>query len=134
MAKANKTTQTEASVEAYFAAIDDPTRRTDCEKLAAMMHKATGEPAKMWGPSIVGFGSYHYRYESRREGDMCRLGFSARKDAMALYGLDPEGNAAMLEKLGKHKTGKGCLYIRRLADVEAGVLEKLLKAGAGRHR
>src|SRR6476661_2015900 len=112
MAKANKTQQTDTGASAYFAAIVDPARRADCEKLAAMMQKATSEPAKMWGPGIVGFGSYHYKYESGREGDMCKLGFASRKDAMALYGLGIEANADLVAKLGKHKTGKGCLYIR----------------------
>jgi len=86
----NKTVQTGTGADAYFAAITDPARRADCEKLSAMMSKATGEPAKMWGPGIVGFGSYHYKYESGREGDMCKLGFASRKDAMALYGLGIE--------------------------------------------
>jgi hypothetical protein len=125
----NKTTQTDASVEAYFAGITDATRRADCEKLSTMMHKATGEPAKMWGPAIVGFGSHHYKYESGREGDMCKLGFASRKDAMALYGLGIEANAELVAKLGKHKTGKGCLYIRKLDDVDTTVLKQLLAAG-----
>jgi hypothetical protein len=133
MAKPNKTQQTVSGPEAYFAAIIDPDRRADCEALAAMMAKATGEPAKMWGAGIVGFGSYHSTYESGREGDMCKLGFSSRKDAMALYGLGIEDNAALVARLGKVKTGKGCLYIRKLADVDAKVLAQLLKAGAGRH-
>ena len=132
MAKPNKTQQTDASVEAYFAAIPDASRRADCEALAALMQKATGEPAKMWGAAIVGFGSYHYKYESGREGDMCRLGFASRKDAMALYGLGIEANADLVAKLGKHKTGKGCLYIRKLDDVDAKVLKELLAAGAKR--
>lgn len=127
-----KTVKTEASVEAYFAAIADEARRADCEALAAMMAKATGEPATMWGAGIVGFGSYHYTYDSGREGDMCRLGFSSRKDAIACYGLGIEENAALVAQLGKIRTGKGCLYIRKLADVDAKVLEKLLKAGARR--
>ena len=131
--KQNKTQPTASGPESYFAAIADPLRRADCEKLAAMMGKATGEPATMWGAGIVGFGSYHYRYESGREGDMCRLGFSSRKDAIALYGLGIEDNAALVAKLGKIKTGKGCLYIRTLADVDAKVLDQLLQAGAARH-
>lgn len=126
----NKTTQTDASVEAYFAGIADASRRADCEKLSTMMRKATGEPATMWGPGIVGFGSYHYKYESGREGDMCQLGFASRKEAMALYGLGIEANADIVAKLGKHKTGKGCLYIRKLEDVDAKVLQRLLDAGA----
>ena len=130
----NKTTQTDASVEAYFAAITDATRRADCEALADLMQKATGEPAKMWGPGIVGFGSVHYKYESGREGDTCKLGFASRKGAMALYGLGIEANAGLVAKLGKHKTGKGCLYLRKLDDVDAKVLKQLLDAGAKRER
>lgn len=132
MAKPNKTQQTDASADAYCAAISDPARRADCVKLSAMMQKATGESAKMWGTAIVGFGSYHYKYESGREGDMCRLGFASRKDAMALYGLGIEANAELVAKLGKHKTGKGCLYIRKLEYVDAKVLKQLLDIGAKR--
>ena len=136
MAKANKTQQTDASVEAYFAAIPDPARRADCEALAAMMQKAAGQPAKMWGTAIVGFGSIHYKYESGREGDTCLLGFASRKDAMALYiglGAGLEAHAVALAKLGKHKTGKGCLYIQRMQDVDTNVLMALLKTSAARH-
>jgi hypothetical protein len=132
MAKPNKTQQTATGPDAYFAKIADATRRADCEALSAIMSKATGEPAKMWGAGIVGFGSYHYKYESGREGDMCKLGFSSRSDAIALYGLGIEDNAALVAKLGKIKTGKGCLYIKKLADVDAKVLTQLLKAGASR--
>ncbi|HEV2608001.1 MAG TPA: DUF1801 domain-containing protein [Xanthomonadaceae bacterium] len=128
--QANKTQQTDVSVKAYYAAIPDASRRADCEALAAMMQTATGEPAKMWGPGIVGFGSYHYKFESGREGDMCKLGFGSRKDAMALYGLGIEANADLVARLGKHKTGKGCLYIRKLDEVDAKVLKQLLAAGA----
>ena len=134
MAKPNKTQQTASGPEAYFAKIADSARRADCESLATMMTKATGEPAKMWGAGIVGFGSYHYQYESGREGDMCKLGFSSRSDAIALYGLGIEDNAALVAKLGKTKTGKGCLYIKKLADVDAKVLAHLLKVGASRKR
>src|SRR5215471_5908861 len=83
----NKTKETNASLQNYFAAISDDTRRKDCEALAKLMAKATGHPAKMWGPSIVGFGSYHYKYESGREGDSCLVGFSSRKGDISLYGL-----------------------------------------------
>ena len=130
MAKGNKTQQTDASVEAYFAAIPDPARRADCEALAAMMQKAAGEPAKMWGAAIVGFSSVHYKYESGREGDTCLLGFASRKDAMALYiglGACIGAHATNLARLGKHKTGKGCLYSQRMQDVDTNVLMALLK-------
>lgn len=137
MAKANKTQQTEASVDNYFAAIPDPSRRADCEVLAAMMQEATGEPAKMWGTGIVGFGSIHYKYESGREGDTCLLGFASRKEAMVLYiglGAGLEAHAAALAVLGKHKIGKGCLYIQRMHDVDAKVLMTLLKASVAAKR
>ncbi len=137
MAKANKTTQTDASVEAYFAAIPEPSRRTDCEALAGLMQKATGEPAKMWGTAIVGFGSIHYQYESGREGDTCLIGFASRKDAMALYiglGAGLAAHATNLARLGKHKTGKGCLYIQRMEDVDQKVLMALLKTSVAAKR
>jgi hypothetical protein len=130
----NKTKQTTASPEKYFAAIKDEQRRNDCERLSALMRKATKQPPAMWGPSIVGFGSYHYKYDSGREGDMCAVGFSSRKEAVVLYvGSEFSGAASMLTKLGKHKAGKGCLYIKKLDDVDTTVLEKLI-AAAYKHR
>ena len=128
-ANTNKTRATDASVEAYFAAIDDEVRREDCRKLAAMMSKASGEPAAMWGESIVGFGRYRYRYESGREGDWCRIGFSSRKGDISLYLAcdDFPEREALLARLGRHKTGKACVYVRRLADVDQDVLEKLIE-------
>ena len=93
------------------------------------MRRVTGEPAKMWGPSIIGFGQYHYRYDSGHEGDMCLIGFSPRKANLVLYVLPGfEGQADMLARLGKHKHGKGCLYINKLADVDLAVLEELAAA------
>jgi len=130
----NKTTQIDASVDAYLAAIGDPFRRADCEALAAMMQMATGETAKMWGTAIVGFGSYHYKYESGREGETCKLGFASRKDAIALYGLGLEAHAEQLKKLGKHTTGKGCLYIRKLEEVDAKVLQQVLGSASKKTR
>ncbi|MGA7992271.1 MAG: DUF1801 domain-containing protein [Thermoanaerobaculia bacterium] len=129
----NKTKVTEASVEKYFSAIEDPARRRDCEALAKLMTKATRQPPKMWGPSIVGFGSYHYKYESGREGDMCLVGFSSRKGDISVYGLtrSPE-HEELFSRLGEHKTGKGCLYIRRLADVDLEVLERLVAGSIGK--
>src|ERR1043166_377623 len=104
----NKTKATEASVEKYFAAIKDDLRRKDCEALAKLMAKASGYPPKMWGSSIVGFGSYHYKYESGREGDSCLIGFSSRKGDISLYGLRAaEGAESLLASLGKLKTGTG---------------------------
>src|ERR1051326_7441814 len=127
----NKTKETNASVESYFAAIGDDTRRKDCQALAKLMTRATGYPAKMWGPSIVGFGSYHYKYDSGREGDSCLVGFSSRKGDISLYGLKAaDGAEALLASLGKHKAAKGCMYIKTLADVDVTILEKLIASAA----
>lgn len=127
MAKANKTTQTEASVEDYIASIADEGRRADCAALAKLMTGVTRKPPKMWGPSIVGFGQYHYRYDSGREGDMCLAGFSSRKADLTVY-VYTEGQEALLAKLGRHKRSKACLYLKRLADVDQAVLKKLIAA------
>ena len=123
---ANKTIATEASVADYLAAIEDEARRQDCQTLAKLMTKATKAKPKMWGPSIVGFGSYHYRYESGREGDSCIVGFASRRSEISLYLADFPGREALFDRLGKHKVGKGCLYIRRLSDVDLKVLEQLI--------
>ena len=123
----NKTKVTEASVESYFSAIKDEARRRDCEALARLMTKATKQPPKMWGTSIVGFGSYHYKYESGREGDSCLTGFSSRKGDISIYLVAGfPGQEGLLSKLGKHKLGKGCLYVRKLSDVDLKVLEQLI--------
>ena len=123
----NKTRPTELSVEAYLAAIEDEARREDCRALVTLMSKATKQPAKMWGSSIVGFGSYHYRYESGREGDSCVAGFASRKGDISLYLMtDPERRDELLAALGKHKAGKGCIYVRRMADIDEKVLAKLV--------
>lgn len=94
-----------------------------------MMERVTGYPARMWGPSIVGFGSYRYRYESGREGEMCRLGFSPRAGQLVFYIAAEEAPEPLLARLGKHKRGKGCLYVTRLADVDQAALEELVAAG-----
>ncbi len=123
----NKTKPTKVSVAAYIEALTDEAQRADAKALVKLMQGATGEKPKMWGPSIVGFGSYHYVYESGREGDMPLAGFSPRKAATVLYGLRESSDAeALLARLGKHTTGKGCLYIKKLADVDRKVLEELL--------
>ena len=127
----NKTKVTDASVQSYLAAIKDDTRRGDCEALVKLMAKATGHPPKMWGPSIVGFGSYHYEYESGREGDSCLVGFSSRKAEISVYGLHSAVKAdELLAKLGKCKAGKGCVYIKTLADVDLKVLAQLVASAA----
>jgi hypothetical protein len=126
----NKTKATEASVEKYIAALADEGRRRDCAALAKLMTKATKEKPKMWGTSIVGFGSYHYKYESGREGDICLTGFSSRKGDITIYlTAGVLGQKKLLARLGKHKTAKGCLYVGRLDDVDPKVLAQLV-AGA----
>ena len=123
----NKTKPTELSVAAFIDAIADPTKRADAEALVKLMQDAAGEKPKMWGPSIIGFGSCHYRYESGREGDMPRIGFSPRKTATVLYSvIESSDSKALLAKLGRHTTGKGCLYIKKLADVDQEVLEAMV--------
>jgi hypothetical protein len=123
----NKTKPTKLSVAAFIAALTDQTRRADAKALVKLMQGATGEKPKMWGTSIVGFGSCHYKYESGREGDMPLVGFSPRKAATVLYLATGFGNSdALLAKLGKHTTGKGCLYIKKLVDVDQEVLGALV--------
>jgi Domain of unknown function (DU1801) len=127
----NKTKPTKLSVSAFIDAITDQSRRADAKALVKLLQKAAGEKPKMWGPSIIGFGSHHYTYDSGREGDMPVVAFSPRKAATVLYGLsDAE---ALLPKLGKHTRGKGCLYIKKLADVDQKVLEGMVvKVVSGR--
>jgi len=123
----NKTKPTKQSVAAFIDAVTDENRRADAKALVKLMRRATGETPKMWGPSIIGFGSYHYRYETGREGDMPLAGFSPRKAATVLYVMSGLGDSeALLAKLGKHTIGKACLYIKKLADVDQKVLEALV--------
>jgi hypothetical protein len=124
-----KTKRTGESVDAFLDAIDDETRRKDCRTVLKIMKKATKAKPKMWGPSIVGFGNYHYKYESGREGDWFLAGFSPRKRDLTLYivaGFDRY--EALMARLGKHSTGKSCLYIKRLSDIDTTVLEELVTA------
>ena len=126
----NKTTPTRASVVAFIAAVENDTRRADAKKLDKLFREITGEKPAMWGPSIIGYGSYRYKYESGREGEMCRTGFSPRKANLVLYVIAGfKEYAPLLAKLGKHKTGKSCLYINRLADVDEAVLRDLIARG-----
>lgn len=129
MAKSeNKTKPTKASVKRFIAGVENETRRKDALVLLDLMSELSGEKPKMCGPSIVGFGTYHYKYESGREGDSVRLGFSPRKANMVIYvmpGFKEMG--ALLEGLGKHRTGSSCLYINKLADVDEKVLKKICK-------
>jgi hypothetical protein len=123
----NKTKPTELSVAVFIDAIADPTKRADAKALVKLMQDAAGEKPKMWGPSIIGFGSCHYRYDSGREGDMPLISFSPRKTATVLYSMIGSSDSkALLAKLGKHTTGKGCLYIKKLADVDQQVLEAMV--------
>jgi len=123
----NKTKPTKLSVTAFINAVPDPGRRADAKALMKLMQNASGEKPQMWGPSIIGFGSYHYRYDSGREGDMPVIGFSPRKAATVLYGVAGASESkTLLPKLGKHTTGKGCLYIKKLADVDQRVLQAML--------
>jgi hypothetical protein len=131
----NKTKPTTLSAAAYINALTDPTRRSDAKVLVQLMQRASGEKPKMWGPSIIGFGSYHYTYESGREGDTLLIGFSPRKAANVLYGIVGSADAkALLPDLGKHTTGKGCLYIKKLGDVNTAILETLIKRAVAHKR
>ena len=123
-----KTKATGASVDSYIDAIDDEQRRDDCRTLVRLMSKITGEPPVMWGTGIVGFGNYHYRYASGHEGDSCVAGFASRKGDISIYVTAGfEGREPLLAKLGKHKTGKVCLYIKRLADIDLRKLESIVE-------
>lgn len=128
-----KTKKTNKSVSQFIKAIDDPERRKDCEALAKLMKKITGAEPKMWGTAIVGFGDYRYKYASGREGDWFPIGFSPRKAALTIYAMCAFAqNPDLMKKLGKYKMGKGCLYIKRLADIDQEVLAKLLKESIAR--
>ena len=123
-----KTKENDANVEAFLQNVEDEKKREDSFKVLALIEDVTGQKAKMWGASIVGCGSYRYKYATGREGDWMMIGFSPRKANLTLYiagGFEP--HTSLMEKLGKHKTGKGCLYINKLADVNENVLKQLLK-------
>ncbi|MGJ8529242.1 DUF1801 domain-containing protein [Maritalea sp.] len=123
----NKTLETSADVDAYLLQIEDETKRLDCLKIKEMMERIVGAPAKMWGTSIIGFGTYHYKYESGREGDFMRSGFAARKANIVLYIMSGFSDYdELLEKIGKYKTGKSCLYIKRLSDIDESILEEMV--------
>jgi hypothetical protein len=125
----NKTRPTEVSVADFLAALPDARRREAAAAIDALYRRVTGLEPKMWGPSIVGYGSYNYKYESGREGTSCRAGFSPRKAALVFYlsGGDDAAAQQLFAKLGKHSRGKGCLYIKRLADIDLAVLEDLVR-------
>ncbi len=124
---ANKTQATEASVIKFLTAVTPEQKRQDAFALLEMMERLSGYKAKMWGPSIVGFGEYHYKYDSGREGDFMRIGFSPRKANISLYIIAGfEQHQDLLNELGKHKTGKSCLYVNHLKDIKLKVLEQLI--------
>ena len=127
-----KTKPTGVSVEEFIAKIEDPQKRADSHTLIDMMRKITGKPPKMWGPTIIGFDRYHYKYDSGHEGDSARAAFSPRSAELSIYlaGYLPEiadKHNALLAKLGKHRMGKGCLYVKRLENIDLKVLEQLVK-------
>ena len=122
----NKTQAHGGDVTAFIEAVADEKQRADAHAITAMMTRLSGEPPKMWGPSIIGFGQYHYKYDSGREGDSLRIGFSPRKGQTVLYMMDGyDDREEHLARLGKHKIGKSCLYIKRLSDVDMAVLEEM---------
>lgn len=124
-----KTKLNEASVIDFLNAVEDEQKRNDCYAIKTMMEEITGEPAKMWGGSIVGFGSYHYKYATGREGDWMLTAFSPRKQNLTLYIMSGFNKYdELLSKLGKHKIGKSCLYIKRLSDIDMDVLQELIRA------
>jgi hypothetical protein len=123
-----KTKKSAASVPAFLKTVEDDQRRKDCKAIVKMMQEATGEKPKMWGANMIGFGSYHYKYDSGREGDWFVTGFSPRKANLTLYLMAGFSNFdTLLAKLGKHKTGKACLYVKKLDDIDQVVLKKLIK-------
>jgi hypothetical protein len=122
----NRTKQTKVSPTSFIAKVANAQQRKDSKELIAMMREVTGEPPKMWGSSIVGFGTHHYVYESGREGDICLTGFSPRKPSLVLYIGEALRDTSIMSKLGKYKTGKGCLYIKKLDDVDRNVLRALV--------
>jgi len=123
----NKTKPTKVSVASFIDQLADQTKRADTKALVKLMREVTGERPKMWGPSIIGFGTCHYKYDSGREGDMPVAGFSPRKPAIVIYMLTgARGSEALFAKLGKHTTSKSCLYIKKLADVDQAVLKTLV--------
>jgi len=124
----NKTQPTKLKVSDFIASIEDTQKRADCRELMKMMHEVTGKRATMWGPSIIGFGRYHYKYASGREGEFFLSGFSPRKQALTIYVMSGfQKHSKLMEKLGTFKTGKSCLYVKRLDDIDSEVLARLVQ-------
>ena len=123
-----KTKPTAVSVENFIAAVENPARREDARAVLALLTEITAEPATMWGPSIIGFGRYHYRYDSGHEGDAPLISFSPRKANLVFYmAAYEDARADLLARLGKHKTGKGCVYVNRLSDIDTNVLAEMAR-------
>lgn len=123
-----KTQPTDVSVAKFIESLTDATQQEDSKQLVKIMETISGEPAKMWGSSIIGFGTFHYKYASGREGDWMKIGFSPRKGKISLYlTYDADQYKKELDEIGKHKTGKGCIYINRLSDVNVDKLQALIK-------
>ena len=121
-------------VSEFIARIADPARRADCERLVRVTEEVTGEPPALWG-GIIGFGARHYRYESGREGDTMLIGIAPRKQALTVYGvIFYDRGRGLLDELGPHETGKGCLYLRGLGGIDMGVLRRMIKAACDAHR
>lgn len=126
----NKTQPTSADVDHFLAAVEPDRRREDGQTLNALFKRVTGWAPVMWGPSMIGYGQYHYRYDSGREGESLATGFSPRKSNLSIYIMPGYADySAILDRLGKHKTGKSCLYVNRLSDVDLDVLAELIQAG-----
>lgn len=126
----NKTAATEADVAGFLAGVEPAAKRAEAERLDAIFREVTGWEPRMWGPTIVGYGRYRYTYESGRTGEMCATGFSPRKAEHSIYILPGYADyGAILRDLGKHRTGKACLYVRHLADIDEGALKRLIRAG-----
>ena len=134
MTRENKTKQTSVSPASFIKQIEGEQKRNDSNELVALMKRITGKPPKMWGPSIVGFGTYHYKYESGREGDMPLTGFSPRKPSLVLYLGPGMQDAKLLARLGKHKVSKGCMYINKLHDVDRDVLREIVEKSVAEMR
>jgi hypothetical protein len=129
----NKTTENNLSVNDFLNTITDEPKQKDCFDLSAMITETTGFTAKMWGTAIVGFGSYHYKYESGREGDAPLVGFSPRKDAIALYlSSQFKDRETLLAKFGKHKTAKACVYVKKMSDIDVTVLKEMVTNSVAR--
>ena len=124
--KANKTQPTPVPVETFLAGVTPPARREDAQALCTLMARVSGEPARMWGPAIVGFGVRRYRYDSGREGEILRIGFSPRKATLALYVVGSAHDDPLVARLGKFNAGKSCINVKRLIDIDLAVLEALI--------